>query len=298
MNTVTILEIEPKVRNVFTELGFSQRRIYDIIVVVHKIVRLHEEQGKKHFSVDIISKYVNLQESRYENGEIGKAAVGAYKGMLRYIVQICETGAISDKRRSSLPSLPQHFEQTLSDMLENDDWTPKTRQEYYNHARTFFRWLREQGHIDLSCVDAKIIREYLMQCSAKMTGGSLLNTRRALKELLLFLSGNGVLSEEMNKLFLFGIPVRKKVQPFMPQDDIAAVLDIIDRSTVAGKRDYAMVLLATVTGLRGVDIAELRFDSVRWSCGEMRIIQEKTGRALALPLTTDAGRAIREYILT
>jgi site-specific recombinase XerD len=297
MNALPIYEVEPKVRSVFTELGFSERRIYDLIVFVHKIIRLHEEHSKKHFCVDIATDYVKLQESRQENGEISEATVSAYKSMVRYIVQICETGAISKNRRSSFPVLPEHFEQILADMLDNDEWTPKSRQEYYNHTRTFFRWLSEQGHTDLKCDNAEIIRKYLVHCSIKMTGGSLLNTRRSLKELLLFVSEDSILSEEMNRLFFFSIPVGKKIQPFMPQDEIAAVLNIIDRGTAVGKRDYAMILLAAVTGLRGVDIRELSLNSVCWSCGEMRIIQEKTGRALALPLTTDVGEAIREYIL-
>jgi integrase len=58
-----------------------------------------------------------------------------------------------------------------------------------------------------------------------------------------------------------------------------------------------MILLAAVTGLRSVDIRELSLSSIKWSCGEIRIIQEKTGNALALPLTTDTGKAIREYII-
>ena len=267
------------------------------IIVVHKIVRLHEERGEGNLDNRIVSEHLDLYETRCKNGEITSAAVGAYQGMVRYIRQICETGEISDNRRSSFPVLPERFEQILTDILGNDEWTPKSRKEYYNHTRPFFRWLSEQGHIDINCDDAELIRKYLVYCSSKMTGGSLLNTRRALKELLLFVSEDGILSEQMEKLFFFSIPVGKKIQPFMPQDEIAAVLNIIDRDTTVGKRDYAMILLAAVTGLRGVDIRELSLNSVCWSCGEMRIIQEKTGRALALPLTTDVGKAIREYIL-
>ncbi|MDR1541328.1 MAG: tyrosine-type recombinase/integrase [Clostridiales bacterium] len=82
----------------------------------------------------------------------------------------------------------------------------------------------------------------------------------------------------------------------MPQDGIAAALNVIDRTTTVGKRDYAMMLLAAAAGLRGVDMRELSLSPIEWGRGEIRIIQEKTGNASALPLTTDAGKAIREYI--
>lgn len=83
----------------------------------------------------------------------------------------------------------------------------------------------------------------------------------------------------------------------MPADEIAAVLNVIDRTSAKGKRDYAFILLAAMTGLRGCDISELCLDSIDWRNGEIRIVQEKTLKALALPLTTDVAEAIREYIL-
>jgi integrase len=101
----------------------------------------------------------------------------------------------------------------------------------------------------------------------------------------------------MSKLFLFRVPVERKIKPFIPQDEIAVVLNSINRNTARGKRDYAIILLAAVTGLRGIDIVELSLNSICWRSGEIKIIQEKTGNALALPLTADVGEAIREYIL-
>ena len=52
-------------------------------------------------------------------------------------------------------------------------------------------------------------------------------------------------------------------------DEIAAVLSIIDRNTPTGKRDFAMILLATVTGLRCVDICKLTFSDIDWINGEL-----------------------------
>ncbi len=297
MKTVNITEIEPSVRDVLTSRGYSERRICDIIVVVHKIIRLHKEQSIEHFDADVIANHIRSYEIRCQNGEIGKAALEAHKSMVNYIVQICETGTISDKRRSPISELPDGFNCILSDILGNTDgWNSKTCREYYNHARTFFRWLNEQGHVNLNHVSVETVRSYLVHCSKKMTGGSLTNTRRAMKDVLTFVSEDGILPVEMQRLFLFSIPISKKVQPFIAQDDIAAVLNVIDRTTAVGKRDYAMILLSAVTGLRGIDVRGLSLSAIEWGFGEIRIIQEKTGNALALPLTTDVGKAIREYI--
>lgn len=95
----------------------------------------------------------------------------------------------------------------------------------------------------------------------------------------------------------FVTPTEHKVKKPVPLDEIAAVLDVIDRSTAMGKCDYAMIMTAAVTGIRSVDIINLTFDAIDWINGEIRITQHKTGKTLALPLTTDVGEAIQDYIL-
>ena len=58
-----------------------------------------------------------------------------------------------------------------------------------------------------------------------------------------------------------------------------------------------MMLLAYNTGLRGVDITNLRFNDIDWSSSEIRLIQQKTGIPIALLLDNETGNAIADYIL-
>ena len=85
--------------------------------------------------------------------------------------------------------------------------------------------------------------------------------------------------------------------PATPQDELAAVLAQVDCNTARGKRNYAMILLGVVTGLRAVDVARLKLSNVDWIRGEITIVQAKTGKTLVLPLTTDVGEALKDYIL-
>jgi integrase len=87
------------------------------------------------------------------------------------------------------------------------------------------------------------------------------------------------------------------VLPATPWPEIEAVLKIIDRTKAKGKRDYAMILLASVTGLRAIDIAQMRFTDINRQRGEIEIVQSKTGEPVVLPLTRDVGKAVKDYIL-
>lgn len=97
---------------------------------------------------------------------------------------------------------------------------------------------------------------------------------------------------------LIGIPAHhKRVYEGFSRSDALKILDSVDKNTALGKRDYAMMLLAYNTGLRGVDITNLRFNNVDWSSSEIRLIQQKTGISIALPLDNETGNAIADYIL-
>ena len=79
-------------------------------------------------------------------------------------------------------------------------------------------------------------------------------------------------------------------------EEVKKLFSSIDRSTAAGKRDYSIVLLATMLGLRASDIANLKFENVLWENNSINITQLKTGKELELPLLPEIGNAIIEYL--
>jgi site-specific recombinase XerD len=89
-------------------------------------------------------------------------------------------------------------------------------------------------------------------------------------------------------------------QPRLPStftdEEINTLLKAIDRGNPKGKRDYAILLLATKLGLRASDICELRFENIIWEYNIIRINQNKTGKILELPLLPEIGNAIIDYL--
>ncbi|MGV8091478.1 MAG: tyrosine-type recombinase/integrase [Mangrovibacterium sp.] len=91
-----------------------------------------------------------------------------------------------------------------------------------------------------------------------------------------------------------------KKQPRLPStytcEEIRKVLSTVDRSTAAGKRNYSILLLAALLGLRASDIANLKFENISWENSVIRIIQYKTDKEMELPLLPEVGNAIIEYL--
>jgi integrase/recombinase XerD len=78
--------------------------------------------------------------------------------------------------------------------------------------------------------------------------------------------------------------------------EIDRILNAVDRANPKGKRDYAMMLLAARLGLRSSDICGLTFENLLWSQNLIVLIQEKTKKRIELPLLTEVGNAIIDYL--
>ena len=76
---------------------------------------------------------------------------------------------------------------------------------------------------------------------------------------------------------------------------VERLLKAVERSSPRGKRDYAILLLASRLGLRLGDIRMLTLDALKWDTAAIEITQSKTGAPLCLPLTEEVGQALIDY---
>ena len=119
----------------------------------------------------------------------------------------------------------------------------------------------------------------------------------ALKSFLLFAKEKGIAVRGLSASLPRQVSSRKPIREGFTTDELNRILASVDLAATYGKRDYAMLLLAVQTGLRGVDIVNLKFSGVCWGSMEIRIVQHKTRKPLVLPMSVEAGNAISEYIL-
>lgn len=80
------------------------------------------------------------------------------------------------------------------------------------------------------------------------------------------------------------------------QNELLRFEAAIDRSTPIGKRDYAMLLLASRLGMRSGDISKLSLDELDFDQNTIQLIQEKTSQPLTLPMLPEIKDALIDYI--
>ena len=89
---------------------------------------------------------------------------------------------------------------------------------------------------------------------------------------------------------------KEKLPSVYSAKEILQIESSIYRGNATGKRDYAMVLLATRLGLRASDIANLTFNNLDWDSSIIKLSQIKTNKLIELPLLIDVGESIIDYL--
>lgn len=119
----------------------------------------------------------------------------------------------------------------------------------------------------------------------------------AVKYFCRYLYHEGIIKDELANFFSrFHKKKTKKLLSHYTPEEIAKIENTVDRTTETGRRDYAMILLASRYGLRSSDIRNLKFNDIDWEGNKIKIIQLKTHQELELPLLADVGEAIIDYI--
>lgn len=265
------------------------------------IVKMHTDCGANSIKEDIVNEYAEIAKKKYESGEISYNNMRFRVNAAERFLEFAAIGIWARPKLENRIHLNPYYEglahQLIPALTEANGWGASTQSMYAGNIRRHFEWLEQNGFDTLEEVDEKILREYLVRCVSIYSGQTVVCRRGQLKKSYVYLYQQGIIGSSMEKAFRFRIPVSKKILLPVPQEETAKVLASIDRSTPVGKRDFAIILLAAITGLRQSDIAELKLPDIDWTVGEIRIVQKKTGQVLTLPLTTDVGEALMDYIL-
>lgn len=297
MNKATIKDLAAQMVNLFLNNGYSKKNIRGNQLILQKIVQLHHEKGCIYYSPEVINLFIQEAHERYRRQEIGTDRIHDLIRTADRLTEYYEKGSISLSRRTVASNLPIYYKNLLAAISTNIEWSDHVKYAVRQTASPYFKWLIVHGITSFEQVDDRILRSYLLDCFDRMASNSIASCKCFLKKLHLYLYAIGLSDHNFEKIFSFETPTENKIKKPVPAVEIAAVLNAIDRSTPIGKRDHAMIMMAVVTGIRSVDILKLTFDEIDWINGEILITQHKTGKTLALPLTTDVGASVQDYIL-
>jgi integrase/recombinase XerD len=193
----------------------------------------------------------------------------------------------------------QYFINVIADFKQHcveKGYSPVTTMHYTKQTAKFLDYTDSQ--LVNSCAEIKleIINDYIKT----LAGYTYKTVEQILCSLRVFLKYLHH-KEMIDKDYSLKIPmVQARRQTRIPSiwhaEDLKNLIAAIDRGNPVGKRDYAIILLASRLGLRCGDIKKLTFENFHWENKQLVFVQSKTRTTLSLPLTQDVGWAIIDYL--
>lgn len=176
--------------------------------------------------------------------------------------------------------------------LKNIRRSKRTIDCYKLHYKRFLFYLTQTGIHSIN----EIKEQHIIGFISTMVNYKA-NIVSYLRVLFIFWHERGIAQYNLtNSLQYYKVHKKEIIVSYYNRDEIRSLESSVDRASGIGKRNYALLLLASRLGLRVSDIANLKFSNIDWENNTITLYQYKTRVPLELPLLSDIGNAIIDYL--
>ena len=264
---------------------------------------LMAEYGNTEYDMERGLKYLENQYSfisKYNDGTLSQQRV-----QLLRVVHMLEDYRLHQvlTRRyyaSKNPiTLNAHYSDAFADylnFLDSTELSASTVGHYKSISLVFMDYLQQRKIESTENITMDTCNSYLKTLagySFKTIEQNVCGIRHFLRFLY---SARMLTADYAEKIHMPAVSKSAKIPSVWKLDELKAMIGAIDRNSPIGKRDYAMILLACILGLRIGDIKNLRFQNFNWEDRKLSLIQHKTHKPLSLPIPDTVGWAVIDYI--
>jgi integrase/recombinase XerD len=204
---------------------------------------------------------------------------------------------------ATLPAILQRF--FTERLMTQRQVSPHTMASYRDTFRLLLPFAQRQRHkrpsdLDLADLDAELISAFLKSieeqrhCSTRTRNVRLTAIRSFFRYAAVQEPG---LAAHIQRVL--AIPYKRQTRPmvnFLSHSEIEALLDAPDRNTWTGRRDRALLALATQTGLRLSELTSLTRTAIALGRGAHVRCEGKGRKERCTPLTRDTGAALKVWM--
>ena len=281
-------------------LNYKKATLSEYRRISERLVEYAEREGVDRYSVDFGCQFL---ESEYP---VAKDQVPTQwtlkqrrsRRALQLIDDFSVNGIITLRKQTGNDGLNDYDSPLLEryeQHLTNLGQAKRTGYSKAYIARRFLRFLDGKQQLLGEIAESDVI-QYL-----KSESGCAQSTRStiiySLKRFLNYLYSEKLIATDLAPLLPQGHTNKlSNIVSVWEPGNLEKILGVIDRGSPIGRRDYAIILLATKLGLRTIDIFGLCKDQINWDDMRIDMTQSKTGQPISHSLPEDVGWAIIDYL--
>ena len=289
--------------NLLSPAGYSEKSIGDYTRSgFSRLMRYFDLHETHLYDENLLNNFVNETRAAYDQRLITRYIYQSARKAAMLLKEYHETGTIqwhyipAWRTRCLTPDFACAVERYCEVNTKNQTLMPGTIVTSKSAIRQFLFCVEELGINELNGLTRGIVNNCITILAPQYPRG-MKSWIPAIRSFLAFTFNVGLISEPLQTAIPETAAPRRMIRHGFSLEEQDALLCAPDRSTVVGKRDYAMMLLAVQTGLRVIDISNLTFQNIDWRESVLKLVQHKTRQPLFLPMEPEAGNAIADYIL-
>lgn len=293
MEEVNILELTERCIRYFQRQCYTRNRI-----TVYKslwrngIIRYMSQKGIESYSPSVGAEFVSTCHFHgtirpQEREKIRSIQVLDDMLKLGYIRKRCFTPvfhALDGEVGAEMEKLITHLTNLRRSMV--------TIKDYRLYLSEFLMHLNERNVKHVSTITEKDILTFVSSHPTNKV-----NIVSALRVLFRFWREEHIVDDRFEELFdTYKTHKPERIPSYFTANEVMRIEQSVSRNSANGKRNYAMLLLASRLGLRASDIADLQFSDIDWDKNMITLTMQKTKKVIELPLLADVGNAIIDYL--
>ena len=266
------------------------------------LLQFAEEQGESFYSeqlgIAFVKKYFHIFETDFER--ILSQAETQELRVIRAIgdFQLHRTILRLYYKHKQILTEPNFIalSERFKSYCEEKDYSQVTIDHYIKQSARFMDYLASQRIADCKEITLSLIHSYIKTLAGftyKTVEQNICSIRAFFRFLL---ENNEIQTDFAAKTPMVQARKQTRIPSVWTEDELKKLISAIDRGSPKGKRDYAIILLACCLGMRCTDIKNLKMEHFHWEDKKLVFTQSKTKSPLSLPLTSEVGWAIIDYL--
>lgn len=250
------------------------------------------------YDKNLLIKYEDTVKDKFANKKICLWRHKICNTAIRVLIEVAETGHYNWKHPTPLryctldeiePIRNEYYQSQRDKNLAIQ--TLKSHDKVFRHMMIC---LTPSSRKELRALSVADIEKVMGHFSVVYSKRSMSTIVPIFRNILDFLHHRGYIERPLSGMVM-DVHFRKdNVAIYISKDDEGRLIAGLENTS---RRTKAIILIAYRLGLRGCDICNLKFQDIDWKQDKIRINQKKTGRPLVVPLLTDVGNALFDYIL-
>lgn len=266
----------------------------------NRLIQFATAQNTTEYSPDLLDDYSLYLDNQLENEIISFSYHKFQKRVLHLLRPLAETGETDFapiRTHSEKYPVPTEDHVLIEEILDSGRLTASVRIQLSVPIRHFFWYAHENGYPTQS-IDDVITMKFLSVEAPKSNASTMGRVLRGIKLATTYMKEHhiGTLKHDYTQLKSRSEP-SKLILPFS-EKEIRRLAEVSDVDSAVGVRNHTMILLAYETGLRGIDIVQLKLADVDWRHQNARVYQSKTATPLVVELNGSVMNALADYVLS